>query len=176
MPYTELYYADLDVPSGNTTGSPADWVVEFDDTNDQNSDYEYSVRFGRLTYTTQYDLCDTQMMIVEENEDESQQLNNSSTQQLVVNSSTRQLNNSLKLYPVPASQHLNVEYFSENANSTNIDILSNQGKMLISQEAFLQKGINTIQLDIANLPAGHYHIRTYNADDMQMQSFVKITP
>jgi len=44
----------LDVPNGSTTGSTADWLVEFDDTNDQNSGYEYSVRFGRLTYTTTY--------------------------------------------------------------------------------------------------------------------------
>jgi len=71
---------------------------------------------------------------------------------------------------------LNVEYFSETNNSTNIDIISNEGKTLMSSQEFLQEGINTIQLDIADLPAGHYHIRMYNADDMQMQSFVKITP
>ena len=65
MPYTELYYADLDVPSDNTTGSPADWVVEFDDTNDQNADYEYSVRFGKLTYTAEY--LDCMEMLVNEN-------------------------------------------------------------------------------------------------------------
>ena len=46
----------------------------------------------------------------------------------------------------------------------------------MSQKGFLQEGINTIQLDIADLPAGHYHIRMYNADDMQMKSFVKIAP
>jgi len=45
----ELYFR-----LNGTTGSVADWVVEFDDTNDQNTDYEYSVRFGRLTYTTVY--------------------------------------------------------------------------------------------------------------------------
>ena len=173
---TGLYYINLNVPSASVTGEIAPWIVRFDDTNDQNTDYEYSVRFGRLTYTTQYDLCDTQMMIVEENEDEQQQLNNSSTQRLD-NSSTRQPNNSsLKLYPVPASQHLNVEYFSENINPTNIEIISNEGKTLMSSQEFSQEGINTIQLDIADLPAGHYHIRMYNASDMQMQSFVKIAP
>lgn len=46
----------------------------------------------------------------------------------------------------------------------------------MSNKEFLQEGINTIQLDIADLPAGHYHIRMYNANEMQMQSFVKITP
>ena len=170
---TGLYYVNLDVPSGNTTGSVADWVLEFDDTNDQNSDYEYSVRFGRLTYDVEYTECVP--MLVNENE-APQQLNTPSTQQLV-NSSTRQLNNSsLKLYPVPASQHLNVEYFSAMNNPTNIEVISNEGKTLLSTQEFLQEGLNTIQLDIAALPAGHYHIRMYNTDDMQMQSFVKIAP
>jgi len=170
---TELYYVNLNVPSGSVTGEIAPWIVQFDDTNDQNSDYEYSVRFGRLTYTTQYDLCDTQMMIVEENED-SHQLNTSARSNY--NTTTPQHHNTLKLYPVPASQHLNVEYFSENNNPTNIEIISNEGKTLMSQKEFSQEGINTIQLDIADLPAGHYHIRVYNAEDMQMQSFVKIMP
>jgi len=170
---TGLYYVNLDVPSGNTTGSVADWILEFDDTNDQNSDYEYSVRFGRLTYDVEYTECVP--MLVNENE-APQQLNTPSTQQLV-NSSTRQLNNSsLKLYPVPASQHLNVEYFSAMNNPTNIEVISNEGKTLLSTQEFLQEGLNTIQLDIAALPAGHYHIRMYNTDDMQMQSFVKIAP
>jgi len=115
-------------------------------------------------------------MMMKEQNNESQQANTPTSQQ-PVNSSTRQLNNpSLKLYPVPASHLLNVEYFSENANSTNIEILSNEGKILIQKDEFLQEGINTIQLDIAELPAGHYHIRMYNASDMQMQSFVKIAP
>jgi len=46
----------------------------------------------------------------------------------------------------------------------------------MSQQQFLQEGMNTIQLDIAAIPSGHYHIRVYNADNIQMKSFVKITP
>jgi len=46
-----LYFIALNVPSGNTIGSLADWTVEFRDTNDQNAGAaEYSVRFGRLSY------------------------------------------------------------------------------------------------------------------------------
>ena len=82
-----LYYVNLNVPSGNTIGSITDWTIEFDDTNDQNSGYEYSVRFGRLTYDAEYTEC--MEMLINENNSESQQLNNSSTQQ-PVNSSARQ--------------------------------------------------------------------------------------
>jgi len=71
---------------------------------------------------------------------------------------------------------LNVEYFSVNDSPTNIVILSNEGKTLMSQQQFLQKGMNTIRLDIADIPSGHYHIRVYNADNTQMKSFVKIMP
>ena len=61
-------------------------------------------------------------------------------------------------------------------NSANIEIISSDGKMLMSKQESLQEGINIIQLDITILPEGHYHIRIYNADDMQVQSFVKIAP
>ncbi len=160
---TDLYFVNLNVPSGNTTGNPADWVVEFDDTNDQNTGYEYSVRFGRLTYNTQYVEC-MEMMANES----PQQLNNSSTHQFN--------NSSLKLYPVPANHLLNVEYFSENSHSTNIEIISNEGKIMMSQQEFLQEGLNTVQLDIADLPVGYYFIRMYGEDEMQTQPFVKVMP
>lgn len=174
---TGLYYVNLDVPSANIASNSNRWTVQFDDTNDQNSDYEYSVRFGRLTYTTQYNLCDTQMMIVEENEENTSAQQQVSTQaRQHVSTSTPQHNNTLKLYPVPATQYLNVEYFSETNNPTNIEIISNEGKILMQEKAFSQEGINTSRLDIAQLPAGHYHIRIYNTDGMQMQSFIKIAP
>ncbi len=164
---TELYYVNLNVPSGNTTGNPADWLVEFDDTNDQNAGYEYSVRFGRLTYDVEYVEC--MEMLTNENNDD--------VQQLVINSSTRQLNNSsLKLYPVPANHLLNVEYFSENSHSTNIEIISNEGKIMMSQQEFMQEGLNTVQLDIADLPVGYYYVRLYGDGEVQTQPFVKIAP
>jgi len=97
-----LYYANLNVPSGNTTGSVADWLLEFDDTNDQNANHEYSVRFARLVYTSQYNnLCNTEMMIAK---------NNNQSQYII--SKVASQKNPIKLYPVPANQHLNVEYFS----------------------------------------------------------------
>ena len=48
-----LYYIELIVPSGATTGTAADWVTEFRDTDDQNAgEWEYSVRWGQLSYET----------------------------------------------------------------------------------------------------------------------------
>ena len=45
-----LFQKLITIPSASTTGSVADWVVEFRDTNDQNAGREYTVRFGRLNY------------------------------------------------------------------------------------------------------------------------------
>ncbi len=168
---TGLYYVNLNVPSGNTTGSTADWVVEFDDTNDQNSGYEYSVRFGRLTYDTEYTECVP--MLVNENTPTHEQAN---TAHKDYNTRTPQYHNTLKLYPVPAAQHLNVEYHSEHTRPAQFELIANDGRMLFAKEEVLQEGLNTIQLDIAELPAGHYHIRVYNADEVEMQSFIKIAP
>jgi len=45
-----LFTQTLQIPSASTTGTPADWVIEFRDSNDQNAGVEYTVRFGRLIY------------------------------------------------------------------------------------------------------------------------------
>jgi len=51
-----LYFIELTVPSGMTTGMPANWTAEFRDTNDQNAgEAEYSVRWGNLSYDTLVD-------------------------------------------------------------------------------------------------------------------------
>jgi len=48
-PFGQLYSTTIPISGGTTTGSPANWVVQFRDTNDQNANAaEYSVRFGRL--------------------------------------------------------------------------------------------------------------------------------
>ncbi len=45
-----LFITTVDIPSGSVTGSPANWIVEFDDSDGQNTGDEYSIRAGILTY------------------------------------------------------------------------------------------------------------------------------
>jgi len=66
-----LFSTTIQIPSASAIGSPADWVIEFRDNNDQNpvsagvpspnnpAGTEYTVRFGRLIYdvTTGEDGC-----------------------------------------------------------------------------------------------------------------------
>jgi len=59
-----LYFITLNVPNGQTTGSPANWIAEFRDTNDQNNELaEYSVRWGRLNYTAEVSACGVPVIV-----------------------------------------------------------------------------------------------------------------
>jgi len=50
-PAGDLYNITIPIPSASAIGSPANWILGFRDTNDQNTGaVEYSVRFGRLNY------------------------------------------------------------------------------------------------------------------------------
>jgi len=161
---TGLYYVDIPVPSGSTTGSVADWVVEFDALSDQNSGDEYSVRFCRLTYTANY--CEEMkhnVGLADENLSSKRQ--------------SKLADAAIKLYPVPTSSLLNLEYRTDNEQALHIEILSNDGKVLIAREVVGQKGMNNVELDVASLAAGHYYVRIYRADNIpKMQPFVKINP
>lgn len=46
----------------------------------------------------------------------------------------------------------------------------------MSQKAFLQEGINTILVDITDIPMGYYFIRIYGTDNVHVQPFVKVIP
>jgi len=153
-----LFSATFNVPSGNTIGAPANWELRFDDTNDQNPDFEYSVRFGRLTYDAQYTACVPVEVL--------QQPDNSLARSLTPSP--------IKVFPVPASEQLNIEYFSQGSGSMAMQILSSEGKLMMSQEGIIQEGFNMIQMNIADLPAGHYYIRVSDAHNAQVKSFVKI--
>ncbi len=177
---TGLRYINLNIPSGFTTGTVGDWVVQFDDTNDQNTGDEYSVRFGRLSYRAEYYQCSEAAMVYE-NDDTiypiEMQKNLNTSAQKNDNTTTPRYYNTLKLYPIPAIQHLNVDYTSEATSTVNFEIVSNNGSTVMSKAQATQAGLNTVRFDIAQLPAGHYYIRTYSAGDKpQMQPFIKIAP
>ncbi len=162
-----LYYVNIPVSSASTTGSMADWVVEFDAASDKNSGDEYSVRFGRLTYTASY--CGEMVR------NGSEVILDPTTENITFERQSELTD--IKLYPVPTGSLLNLQYQSDNEKSVHIEILSNNGKVLIAQKVTGQKGINNLELDVAALAAGHYYVRIYGADDIpQMQSFVKINP
>ncbi len=161
---SDLLSVTLDIPSGSTVGAPADWVLRFDDTNDQNADYEYSVRFGRLTYDVQYVTC-----VPAEEEEELQEPDDTFAGQ-----TTETINAQMKVYPVPAHQELNVDYLSENTSSIDMQIFSADGRLVMSEKGMLQQGLNTFRLDIADLPGGHYYIHTFTEQGVLSDKIIVI--
>lgn len=49
---SELYFIELPLPNTFINGNGNNWLIEFDDTNNQNIDHEYVVKFIRLNYTS----------------------------------------------------------------------------------------------------------------------------
>ncbi len=87
------------------------------------------------------------------------------------------INSDVKLYPVPTSTMLNVEYTSANDENINIHVLDANGKVLKVQIQNTLKGVNTYQVDVIDLPGGMYYIRIFdNEGNMQVKPFTKITP
>jgi len=86
-------------------------------------------------------------------------------------------NVSVELYPIPASDKLCVDYRTDTSFPLHIEVVSNKGKVLIAHRVEGQIGVNSVELDVASLAAGHYHVRIYGANGIpQMLSFVKINP
>ncbi len=169
-----LYYVNLDVPSGNTTGNVADWVAEFDDTNDQNSGYEYSVRFGRLTYDVEYTEC-VLMLANEQNNEAHQHINTSARQ--YINTSAHQHVSTLNIFPVPTVGQLNIEYFSNENENIFVEIIHANGAIIYSEIESVLEGENVFQLELQDLPGGIYYIKlTDNKGHIKAKPFTKLSP
>jgi len=95
-----------------------------------------------------------------------------------VTSPTETQDESIELYPIPTTNKLRVDYYANSKASLYLEILSNDGKVLLTRRIEGQKGMNNIELDLVSLATGHYYVRIYGADSglPQMQSFVKINP
>jgi len=66
---------------------------------------------------------------------------------------------SVKLFPNPVRQALNVVVFSEKEGAFTFELLNQLGQRfdLLPQEQNLQRGHNSLQLDVSALPAGIYY-------------------
>jgi len=66
--------------------------------------------------------------------------------------------NSIKLYPSPASEELNIHYSATNCGTVQIRIINIQGQIVLAQTHENTKGENNIKLNISALPAGLYMV------------------
>jgi len=87
------------------------------------------------------------------------------------------VNDEMKLYPVPTTSMLNVEYTSENNDKVFIQILNTSGKVVKTQEETALQGTSTYQIDVIDLLGGMYYVQLVDSKgNMQVKPFTKITP
>ncbi len=173
------------LPVADVPTSGGVWKLRFRDTEDQNPvsagspgyavppGTEYSIRFGRITYNVTID-PDCDMMLVNEQNNESQQPITSTPQQLN-NSTTHQLTTPLKLFPVPAKDQLNIEYFSDENENIFIELIHVNGAVIYSEMKNTWEGKNILQIGLHDLPEGLYYIKlTDNKGYIQAKPFTKM--
>jgi len=164
----QLYNTTISIPNASTTGSLANWMVEFRDTNDQNAGAdEYSVRFGRINYDVGGQLDCGPMLI--------NQGGTPSVTSLMVEE--LEIGHDIKLYPVPTMGRLTLEYTADEDEQIQVDIFNVNGQALRSIEQQVFKGVNTIDLGVYELPGGMYYVRTTdNLGTMKVKPFTKLAP
>ncbi len=78
------------------------------------------------------------------------------------------------IYPAPFNDKVNVTVSSETNIQANVRLFDNTGKLLVSKQATLTKGINNIVLDnLAALAKGFYIIKVQAGEVMSTQKLIK---
>ena len=69
---------------------------------------------------------------------------------------------SIKLYPVPARDVLNVVIKSEKRLYTTLQLYDLTGRCVRTQQVLINNGVNNFRFDVSGLPSGNYLIRSAN--------------
>ena len=78
--------------------------------------------------------------------------------------------NTIKLFPNPASEELNIQYRATNCGTVQIRVINIQGQIVLAQTHENTKGENNVKLNISGLPVGLYMVR----NGSESRSFIKI--
>ena len=81
---------------------------------------------------------------------------------------------SLLLYPNPTHDILNLRIVMATAANSRIQLCDIQGRVLLSQETYLLRGLNYLNFNVSGLPAGKYfvQVRNYSSSGL-ISSFLK---
>ena len=83
------------------------------------------------------------------------------------------LQNQTKVYPNPFSNRLFVEYASEQDNAIQLVITDLNGKTLLVNKLFADKGVNQFSLDTTDLPNGIYFLSITDGQQTQSRKIIK---
>jgi len=83
----------------------------------------------------------------------------------------------IKLYPVPTTGMLNVDYTAEDNAKVFIQVIDNSGRVLKFVEETSAQGLNTYRIDVNDLVGGLYYLKVVDAKGViQAKPFTKLTP
>jgi Secretion system C-terminal sorting domain/HmuY protein len=72
-------------------------------------------------------------------------------------------NASVSIYPVPASQHLSIDYTSDAASALSLQLCDLTGRVLLTQSRGVSTGMQHHDLDLSSLSAGQYILSGYSS-------------
>ncbi|MBK8564997.1 MAG: T9SS type A sorting domain-containing protein [Saprospiraceae bacterium] len=86
-----------------------------------------------------------------------------------LNKDDKATGNHLEINPNPVESKLNIKYTASMSQSIDVSVFTADGKRVISQKIQVEKGVNTFNFDLENLPAGVYFISGFDS----VKKFVK---
>jgi hypothetical protein len=78
------------------------------------------------------------------------------------------------IYPNPTREVLNLDIFSNNSSMIQIEVLSVTGESVLSDSYQTNRGIQTINLDLASLGNGYYQIFIQSKYNILKKGFAKV--
>ncbi len=78
----------------------------------------------------------------------------------------------VNLFPNPASNMLNVNYFIDNTATVNISVLDMLGKSILNEQLNSEEGFNQTSLDMNNLNSGIYFLKMQQNDQVVVKKFI----
>jgi hypothetical protein len=85
----------------------------------------------------------------------------------------RELKNSIKCFPNPASEKVVVQFNAFNSGKANCTLTDSNGKICLQQAYVLSAGENTIALEIGFLAVGQYNVSIYSEFEKVESTFIK---
>jgi len=83
----------------------------------------------------------------------------------------------VRLYPVPTSDVLNMEYTADENTDLSIEIIDGTGRIVGYQKESAISGVNTFNMNVQDLAQGIYYMRIMdNVGRMQVKPFTKVVP
>jgi hypothetical protein len=83
----------------------------------------------------------------------------------------KSLNNVSNIYPNPSSGRITVDYNSETDGDVNLVVFDLMGRMIQNQMATASEGLNSFNLDYADLQPGIYMLEVINGSEMKQMKF-----